>query len=247
MRDELYPFLRSMEPIPDRVESALSKGILDGHPFPLSTLGERLARGAAPVEDGVVRNADRTVTVSCRTEMPGVQPEFWPWYLVWHSSRSDRYRLWHPKDHVYTEVTHSSGGAHEILIDEFIGDRLYRLTAKPVPSDAVGLDAQRLNAAGVKDIRVAHAIFRDVQRDFCTIVHQIHATETGCEMRSRFFIAADIEESLIPSRFGVTNALSPPKTASERIGLLLLRHCAEEMNHLAGILPELHEAFAEKK
>ena len=122
MPDELYPFLRSMRPIPDRVENALSEGILEGPSFPLSTLRDRLVAGAEPVEDGVLRNADRTVTVCYRTEMPGVRPEFWPWYLMWHSSRSDRYRLWHPKDHVYTEVIHSPEGAHQILIDEFIGD-----------------------------------------------------------------------------------------------------------------------------
>ena len=246
MSDELYPFLRSMQPIPDRVERALSKGIIDGASFPLSSLRDRLHPGAETVDDGVLRNTDGTVTVCCRTEMPGVQPEFWPWYLMWHSGRSDRYRLWHPKEHVYTEVI-LSGGAHRILIDEFIGDRLYRLTAQPVAHDTVGVDSQRLEAAGIKDIRVAHAIFRDISADFCKIGHQIHATEIGCEMRSRFFVVADINENFIPSRFGVTSPTSPPKTASERIGLLLLRHCAEEMNHLASILPELHAAFAEKK
>ena len=247
MRDELYPFLRSMEPIPDRVEHALSRGIIQGASFPLSVLADKLAQGSEPVEDGVLRNADGTVTVCCRTEMHRVEPEWWPWYLMWHSSRSDRYRLWHPRDHVYTEVVSSPEGEHRILIDEFIGDRLYRLMARPLAPDAVGADAGRLKAAGIKDMRVAHAAFRDASAGFCTIVHQIYATKTGCEMRSRFFVAGDIDENLIQARYDVTNPASPPKTASERIGLLLLRHCAEEMNHLAGILPELHDAFAEKR
>jgi len=85
------------------------------------------------------------------------------------------------------------------------------------------------------------------EADFYAIFDQIYATEISCEMRSHFFIAADIDENFVPSRFGVTNERSPAKTASERIGLLILRICVEEMNHLSGILPELHETFAEEK
>lgn len=244
MTDELYPYLRSLEPIPERVETALSRGIIDGAPFPMSAAAG-LIDGSVALEDGVVRNPDGSVTVCCRTEMHDLDPELWLWWRGWHAGRSDRYRLWHPKAHVYNEIVLPTGPGDSVtnLIDEFFGSRLFKIDLKPGTAEQLGLDPGRAKAANVVAAPVGHSTFRENGKPFCTLTHLIQRTGSGLEMRSRFFLAPDIDESLVQRDYEVHSPASPPRNAGERLGLLLLRHCAEEMNHLTALLPELHKAF----
>ena len=81
---------------------------------------------------------------------------------------------------------------------------------------------------------------------FGWIVHQVRPTDSGAEMRSRFFLN-HLEHLDLPA----TSVVTPPAGRApvaqpdmEALGAALLHHCAAEMNHLATFLPALHEEFA---
>ena len=63
-------------------------------------------------------------------------------------------------------------------------------------------------------------------------------------MRSRFWLG-DIHVTALPDANPVDRMLSSSfvrrKLAPTALGAHLLAHCAEEMNHLAGFLPELFQ------
>ena len=78
------------------------------------------------------------------------------------------------------------------------------------------------------------------------MVHIIRETEDGCEMRSRFWLGA-IElryvskKGLLPILLG-SRAIAN-MVISDQLGRNLLVHCAMEMNHLAGFLPDLYRDY----
>jgi hypothetical protein len=82
---------------------------------------------------------------------------------------------------------------------------------------------------------------------FGWLTHQVRATDSGAEMRSRFFLN-HLEHLDLP---GQAIATPPADRAPlgeggpKNLGVGLLSHCAVEMNHLASFLPALYEEFAE--
>jgi hypothetical protein len=97
---------------------------------------------------------------------------------------------------------------------------------------------------------------------FGWLIHQVRPTDRGSEMRSRFFLnvpqlldlpaasmaahgpgarilrTSAVRWALTPVLPAVTSRLMPAS-----IGTDMMFHCAAEMNHLAAILPALHEEF----
>ncbi|GAB3866086.1 DAPG hydrolase family protein [Dactylosporangium cerinum] len=80
---------------------------------------------------------------------------------------------------------------------------------------------------------------------FGWVVHQVRATESGSEMRSRFFLNYPQHLDLPPASLAQPPAERAPigEPNLEMLGVGLLHHCAAEMNHLASFLPELRDAF----
>jgi hypothetical protein len=74
------------------------------------------------------------------------------------------------------------------------------------------------------------------------MIHFIRDTVDGCEMRSRFW-TGDIEIGIpvLGAFLGkiMNTRIVRMKLLPEILGKELLIHCAEEMNHLAGFLPDL--------
>jgi DAPG hydrolase PhiG domain len=75
-------------------------------------------------------------------------------------------------------------------------------------------------------------------------------TANGTEMRSRFWLG-DVDESPKgPIGRLLTPIMNTPfmrrRNIPDTLGRDLLLHCAEEMRHLAKILPELYKRFGPK-
>jgi hypothetical protein len=82
------------------------------------------------------------------------------------------------------------------------------------------------------------------------LVHHLRPVDGGCEMRSRFWlggnnVCARGMDNRVGKLFGGIAARLNPLSASQ--GAELLVHCAQEMTHLAGILPRLYQSFGPVK
>jgi hypothetical protein len=80
-------------------------------------------------------------------------------------------------------------------------------------------------------------------------IHHIRSTVDGAEMRSRFWMGGP--HIAVRNAPGVASRAVRPIAsrvlgASEATARNLLVHCAQEMNHLAGFLPELYDAFGDE-
>lgn len=225
---DLESFRRPMGPIPSRVQAAIDQGTRAADAWSPATLTD-VAGGGDGLVDAVLRLPDGALVVACLTEMTGVSAAMWDWWFAWHSYTSERYRLWHPVDHVAAALAEDRRSVPSIrdrwlgntsYVDEYIGGDLLRLAIRFVPPDDVGLDP-----AGVDELGVA-VCARTGLRDFGVeggfLVHLVEDTADGARMHSRFRLEGGLPDEA---------------------GLALLLHCAQEMNHLAGILPDLHGAF----
>lgn len=227
--NDLTDFVRPMQPIPERVEAAIAAPIetatVESVTDPMALLtGDGLT-------DAVVRLPDGNLVIACLTEMPGVSSAMWDWWFAWHSYCSERYRLWHPTDHVAASLAedrrHLSTNRERWVgntsyVDEYIGGHLSKLGIAFKEPEFVGLDASAVVELGLAVC--AQTLVRDLGIVGGQLIHLVVDADGGSEMRSRFMLGP------LPDDFGTA----------------LLRHCSEEMNHLARILPELHARFGDQ-
>lgn len=250
---DLSEFRYPMEPIPERVERAIEAGVRAGESFPFSDAPRLLEKGGDGATDAVVRQPDGTLFVACLTEMPGVTPGMWDWWFGWHGYTSERYQLWHPKAHLRSAMRDDRRQLTEdrdrwignvSYVDEYIGPRLQRLPIAFQPPPSFGLEQSAVDAVGTAIC--ARTALRRERLDAGYLVHLVKATSTGSEMLSRFWLG-NIETQL-PWIRRPLNAILNSRAVRARLigddsGLDLLRHCSDEMNHLARILPKLYQRF----
>ena len=246
-------FKPEMAPLPQHVVEALQHGPQGGMTLLAFDDAARVADdGYQQTENGYGVLEDGSYQVSLRTDMPGVTPAMWSWWFGWHGCDTRRYKLWHPRAHLSAawkdggQDGDRTGSQRYIgrwsLISEYIGSSLLngaiqfvapqKLGCPPDSDDAVAVCA-RLGAA-------------DAPVDVGWFIHHIRSTQAGAEMRSRFWMGGPH----IAMRKGPGVASKALRPIVSRIlgdaaagGRNLLVHCAQEMNHLAGFLPELYEAF----
>jgi hypothetical protein len=248
---DLNNYKRPMQPIPEHLAHAIQRGVHQG-PFPGPRSADRLFEQWARYADRVTRSNDGQVLVTCTSELPGVTPRMIDWWFGWHLPEAERYRLWHPEAHIKARVEEDRTGQpindHDKYIDnisyvdEYIGKRRMRLAIRFFRPDAIGLGGlQPEHATAI----CAATSDRVLNADAGQLVHRVEATAGGSEMRSAFWLG-----DLHLNR-PVIGALIAPilRTRSarrvfvrDRMALDLLRHCAEEMHHLARFLPDLYRA-----
>lgn len=259
--DANTPFGRFFNPemaaLPTHVVEALQHGPQGG--MALRAFDEAAAvaeAGYQQTENGYGVLDDGSYQVSVRTDMPGVTPAMWCWWFGWHGSDTRRYKLWHPRAHLsaaWKDGLHEGAGLRGAqryvgrwsLISEYIGSTLLngaiqfvdptQLHCPPDSDDAVAICA-RLGAS-------------DAPVDVGWFIHHVRSTPNGSKMRSRFWMGG--LHIAVRNAPGVASmALRPIASRifgnSEANARNLLVHCAQEMNHLAGFLPELHAAFGDE-
>ncbi len=212
--------------------------------------------GYSAVETGYGQLPTGEVWVACLTDMPRVDPAMWDWWFAWHSLESARYKLWHPESHAYAGVRDGNAGDHidptdrsgwqgnVSYVDEVIGGQMDQLAIAPQDPARYGIDLARFDGTAV--VGTVGTVFVPVNVGLAC--HQIRRTSGGSEMRSRFYLnvlgvrSPDPIAALRAVRRGVARPRSPRFKVG--FGAELLRHCGEEMNHLAQFLPELYAEFA---
>ena len=252
---DLSPFRRPMQAIPARVEAAIAKGVVQDPDLPFTSAARLLDPGADGITDAVIRNSNGMLVVCCLTDMPGNTPQMWDWWFGWHSASSERYKLWHPEDHVWSGVsedrrTRPNLRDRYIGVDSYVDERIaspevLKLTISFRHPVTFGLDEAKLDKLGTAIC--ARVGLRGSPLNTGRLIHLIRRTATGAEMLSRFWLG-DIEAQIPLIGGALTPLLNTRnrrlKLLPDQAGLNLLRHCAKEMNHLSSILPELHAKFA---
>ncbi len=193
-------------------------------------------------ETGWCVQANGTCVVAVHTPMPGARAAMWDWWFSWHGAASSRYKIWAPSAHLVAFWKDGAGDRPGVksyigrtsLIKELIGSTDLMGAIRFVDPASIGFAPDGFDGtvicgrAGEVDMPVEHT----------WLIHQVRNTDYGCEMRSRFYLGQD------PTLNGMPLPARPP--GQPRLGPIpteLLEHCATEMHHLAGFLPELYAEF----
>jgi hypothetical protein len=246
-----------MLPIPERVEAAIAKGVQRNPDLSFASAGRLIEPAGDGMIDGVVRNRDGVLVVCCQTDMPGVSPEMWDWWFGWHGLSSERYRMWHPRDHVWSAMTENRAhlldarsryiGNTSLIEERMGGTDVHRLSVAFKPPHEFGLDEAKLATLGTAICARGGDRGKFVESAY--LIHFVRRTNAGAQMRSRFWLGhvqskIPVIGSLISRK--MNTAAMRTRVITDEFGLRLLRHCAEEMNHLPRILPELYAQFKDE-
>ncbi|CCQ17933.1 putative uncharacterized protein [Rhodococcus sp. AW25M09] len=209
--------------------------------------------GYSTVETGYGQSADGVAFAAVRTVMPRVTAAMWDWWFGWHSTEAARYKLWHPDAHLYAALAEDRTGmdipdtakyiGNTTFVDEYVGPKLQQL----------GIGFRDPGAHGFTVPTDQTIVFGRVGSsiapvDLGWLARQVRPVDGGAEMRSRFHLnlrglhVPDLKQAACAVRRG---ASVDPSDLVLGIDLArdLMLHCGQEMNHLAGFLPELYEEF----
>ena len=244
-----------MAPLAEHVKEALLIGGQACELFPLvAHAADLLEPGYWPVETGYGLAPDGSVQVFVWTPMPDVTPAMWDWWFAWHGSEAQRYKLWHPRAHIHaawadgrSDLNHYIGRTSHVV--EYVGRELLNLTIRFVSPASMGLDEARLKQQGEVAI-CARGGMAGTPMETGWLVHHLRPVEGGCEMRSRFWlgghnVCARGMNNNVGRWLGRLAAHFNPLSATQ--GAELLVHCAQEMAHLAELLPHLYKTFGPAK
>lgn len=239
-----------VRPPQTHVLEALIVGPLASELFPpLGMAGDLTAPGYARLETGYSICSNFGFRVHCLTDMPRVTPAMWDWWFGWHGCDGRRYKLWHPQAHV--DARWADGRDDETyvgrtsLVSEYIGSSCVKASISFVRPSVLGIDESNLAAQGAVAI-CARLGNPDVPIKGGWLAHHIRPTDTGCEMRSRFWIGGETVGPGSMHRPGLRFAMLPFRPLAKIMAPNprdLLAHCGQEMSHLAGLLPDLFAEF----
>ena len=208
------------------------------------------------LEDGIYKNKNNSYFIQCTTNMRGVVPQMIDWWFIWHLPSSERYRLWHPRDHLSARLN-SDISQEDIskkkyiglnsYVEEYIGKKLYKLCITFEEPEGFG--------------------FKDLDHDFTAVCASVTDTLTGVNiaklvhyvkkegndsiMKSLFWMGVNLSHSNALKNFFVKmlSQIRPLKKIllNDRAAKDLLIHCYEEMNHLPKFLPSIYEDMTIQK
>jgi len=254
--DHAQPYARffnpNLAPLAPHVCAALDRGGVPDLLLPdIDGAAQNLFGDAPVLEDGFVLTKDGGMRVSVRTDMPGVTPAMVDWWFGWHGDAAAKYKLWHPQAHVHaawreTPPSGTSGRALYVgqtsLVDEYIASDLIRGSIRFVPPASFGFTDPRLDDDRQATIVCARIGLGDAPIEVGYLAHHVRAVPGGSEMRSRFWMGGKHVggRNLIGSL--AAGLAKRVLRLTEGDARALLVHCAQEMPHLAGFLPELYAA-----
>ncbi len=258
--DQARPYAKYMkahvDPPQPHVPEAIARGPVAAAKIPTrSALAADMHRtGYSEVETGYGQLPNGEIWVACLTDMPRVTPQMWDWWFGWHSKESARYKLWHPDAHAYAGLRYQRADSTDLTdlqkyrgntsyVDEIIGGHLDQLAISFTDPLRFGVDPAKFDGTAICGT-VGTAL---VPVNIGTLCHQVRVTEAGAEMRSRFYLNVAGTRPLDVNAIAcaIKRGVSLPSSVQFdlRFGAALLRHCGEEMNHLAQFLPELYAEF----
>lgn len=246
-----------MAPMPAEVVEALNRGEqAQALAFDLDCCGELLKPGYLDLENGYTQLPNGQLFVATRTDMPGVTGAMFEWWMGWHYMESQRYKLWHPQAHVANGTREMRGDDPTLsdqqkyltthYVTEYVGNRLEDIAITFFePAEIFGMDVD-LSAGGTTAIVCGRVDLQQVPITIGWLIHQIRENDGVTEMRSRFWLGrAEVTGSRRndPRNWLLRTRLFRRLVMPNSLGRDMLTHCAMEMNHLAGFLPDLYALY----
>jgi len=255
--DHVQPYARFFRPqmagLAIHVQAALDRGGVPEALLPdLDGAAQNLFGETPLLEDGYVLTEDGGMRVSVRTDLPGVTPAMVDWWFGWHGDQAAKYKLWHPQAHVHVTWRDmppegATGRARYVgqtsLVDEYIGSDLIRGSIRFLPPAQLGFTDHSLEDDREATIVCARIGLGEAPVEVGYLAHHVRRVPGGSEMRSRFWMGG---RHVAGRNLAGTLAAAVARRVlklGEADARALLVHCAQEMPHLAGFLPELHAQF----
>lgn len=241
-------------PVDPEVLSALNQGPLaEDQVLAWEDRGDLLQPGYLAVENGWRKMSDGSAYVAVKTFFPGATVEMIDWWFVWAQQEEDiRYKIWYPGSHYAMSEAPTPGAPDYDNPKPYWGMSRY-----PVEDVGVGVAQLRLDFVPPKEfgfeqlpddatmlaVRVGLANGAIKTTD---MVHYVRPVEGGVEMRSRFWIAQDLEGMSGGAgilAFLVNNSVFKRNVLPEGLPQQLALHCANEYSQLASFLPQVYEQY----
>lgn len=216
---------------PPYIQSALDKGMRKSDvAMDVGGLTGLLKPGYLPMETGYARCATGELSVAVLTPLPGVSAEMIDWWMGWHSCSTERYKLWHPQAHLFSQPRFSLASVPGLSsrdryvgntswVDEYVGPVMAPLAITFLDPSDLGISYSALASSGHGTAVVAKVENSSTGEHLAYLCHAIRETQYGTEMRSRFVFRPETPDAF---------------------GSYMLDHCATEMNHLGSFLPRLY-------
>ncbi len=238
-------FVRDMSPIPpDKLEMLENNPLTSKTALKVENINDLFKEGYLQGEFGWTRMADGALTLANLTDMPGITPEMFDWWILWHSLDPMRYKIWDSEDHYYCLTQHPDKAKdsslpmkerywntnHDVVEDIGNGKEEIEITFRN-PKD-IGFDEEQLkNFKGT-------IVCAGNEKSPVIMCHFLRPTENGCELRTRFWMGYCVKNGKVKKKL-VPPAWLIPETAIKK----LLEHNVKEFTHLSAILPELYQEF----
>jgi hypothetical protein len=199
----------------------------------LDTITSLLEPGYFSVETGIFRSTTQELCVAVWTPFPGSSPEMFDWWFGWHINETNRYKLWHPQAHLFTQPRYDYSSVEDLTdrqryvgntswVDEYIGPHLLTIALQFFDPGEFGLPYDLLEKHDYGTAIVAKGYDSATGTFVNSFVHAMRRTPYGCELRSRFFFPAGFDTAICRA---------------------LIDHCSTEMTHLASFLPHLYASI----
>ena len=209
--------------------------------------------GYLPAENGWRRMKDGSGYVAVKTFFPGASAEMIDWWFEWAQEEEDiRYKIWYPGAHYAMSQAPTPGAPDYENPKPYWGKSRF-----PVEDVGIGVAQLRLDFVSPSEfgfeslpedttmlaVRVgaANGILKTTD-----MIHYIRPVEGGVEMRSRFWMARDLEGMSGGAgilAFFVDNQFFKRLILPDKLPRELALHCANEYSQLASFLPELYAQY----
>ncbi len=238
-------FIRDMVPIPeDKLEMLMKNPLTPDTALKVEDINDLFNDGYLPGEFGWTRMADGTLTMANITDMPGITPDMFDWWIVWHGLEPMRYKIWDSEDHYYCLTQNPEKAMdstlpmkerywdtkHDVIEDIGSGKEKIEITFRNPKH--IGFDEAKLeNFKGT-------IICAGNENSPIIMCHFVRPTENGCELRTRFWMGYCVKDGKVKKKL-----VPPVKLVPEAVIKNLLVHNMKEFTNLRSILPEVYQEF----
>ncbi len=246
-----------MQPMPAHVEAAILHGPEASElGLPLDQADQLMAPGYLPLETGTTVLRSGHTLVAVLTQMPRTTGAMFEWWMGWHYMEAQRYKLWHPRAHLDNGTAEMSGDDPALsdkekymtthIVTEYIGRQRQAIEISFIEPRELFTQTDDFTANDVTAMVCARVSLQRSPIVLGYIVHQIRAVADGSEMRSRFWLGKPELKNAQPDSLRnrvIGSKLLRSLLAPSDFAHAMLVHCAMEMNHLAGFLPDLYADY----
>lgn len=144
-----------------------------------------------PLQEGFHKTENGAWEIIANHELEGVAPEMIDWWWD-HIDTTERYKLWHPTDHISFQWVVSPAANGHIGAIQRIEEYLNGIPATPVTLEIRWEDAKETDA------EYDHVLLATVSGDAQgNLMHEYQEASFGTRMRSHFHLAPQTPEEIV--------------------------------------------------